>query len=503
MGKYFFEEDPACAETRQGIYRGRKNEKCYVWKGIRYAEAPAGDGRFGLPQEAAAFEGVREAYSFGNPAMQHPAGRITAGMSEDCLFLNIWSPKADGRKRPVMVYIHGGSFVKGAGSDPEYDGTILVSEGNVVLVTINYRLGAFGFLDFSALGDGFKPNCGLHDCTAALKWIKENIEAFGGDAGNITVFGQSAGAFIISALLTIKEASDCISKAILMSAGPTLFRTKEDAQNLAAQFMQVTGLDTAEKLKKVSAEELLAAQEKFKDHMKLGEGTFMAEVDGEFLKEYPVVSAKNGSLNPSVPVLMGTTREEMSFLYIKPIAKALDIETMFSAGVDREEPELQETVQEKYKRFGKRGPAIMMSDLIFKLGCTWFAEEASRYTDVWLYSFDYETAFMKVSGLHSFHFSDLPFVFGNYRHGYGRIIFLLTPFKKEARRISKMMRKDFLKFVRTGKLSWEKCSHDSLPAKCYNSSVSCRQLIDKDIRDLYKTTRYKKAAFGESDEGVF
>ena len=495
--------DVRLAKTEYGVYRGLRKADMVVWKGIPYAAAPEGERRFLPPEKPEPFSGIRDAVHFGHIAWQKPKGKDgRENMAEDCLFLNIWSPAADEKKRPVMVYIHGGSFVKGCGSDPEYDGENLVRAGDVVVVTLNYRLGILGFLDFSFLGEGFAPNCGLYDCTAALKWIAENISAFGGDPERITVFGQSAGAILISALLTVKEAQAVISRAILMSGGPTLFRTKKDGQALARRFMDYTGLDTAEKLKTVPAEILADWQERFKAHTRMGEGTYIPEVDGEFFREFPVIAAKCGLMDKNIPVLMGSTREELSCLYIKPVAKALDIETMFNAGVDREDPALAAEVQRKYTRFGRRGPAIMMSDLIFKVACTWLAEELGEEGNVWLYSFDYETRFMRVSGLHAFHFSDLPFVFANYREGMGKIVFLLTADMRKPREITKRMQADFLTFAKTGSLPWEKCGHGNVPARVYDRSIGKRQLIDPDIRELLSRTKYRAAAYGESEESV-
>ncbi|WP_047758283.1 carboxylesterase family protein, partial [Geobacillus sp. ZGt-1] len=191
-------------ETRYGRLRGVVNGSVFVWKGIPYAKAPVGERRFLPPEPPEAWDGVREATAFG-PVVMQPSDPIFSGLlgrmseppSEDGLYLNVWSPAADGKKRPVLVWIHGGAFLFGSGSSPWYDGTALAKHGDVVVVTINYRMNVFGFLH---LGDSFGEayaqagNLGILDQVAALRWVKENIAAFGGDPDNVTIFGESAGA---------------------------------------------------------------------------------------------------------------------------------------------------------------------------------------------------------------------------------------------------------------------------------------------------------------------
>lgn len=191
-------------ETRYGRLRGGANEGVFYWKGIPYAKAPVGERRFLPPEPPEAWDGVREATAFG-PVVMQPSDPIFSGLlgrmseppSEDGLYLNVWSPAADGKKRPVLVWIHGGAFLFGSGSSPWYDGTAFAKHGDVVVVTINYRMNVFGFLH---LGDSFGEayaqagNLGILDQVAALRWVKENIEAFGGDPDNVTIFGESAGA---------------------------------------------------------------------------------------------------------------------------------------------------------------------------------------------------------------------------------------------------------------------------------------------------------------------
>ena len=198
-------------ETRYGKIQGAQKEGILVWKGIPFAQPPLGSLRFRAPQPLEGWTGIREATQFGPISPQASSGSfgtLPGPMSEDCLTLNIWSSGADDARRPVMVWIHGGSFVTGAGSTPWYNGTSFAEHG-VVVVTINYRLGALGFLylaEYAGEEYATSGNNGLLDQIAALTWVRENIAAFGGDPDNVTIFGESAGAMSIGALLAMPAA---------------------------------------------------------------------------------------------------------------------------------------------------------------------------------------------------------------------------------------------------------------------------------------------------------
>ena len=487
-------QDQLTVKTTYGIIRGEEERGVCVWRGIPYAQAPMGALRFLHSRPPQPWTGVRETVCFGKTAPQKE--RRAEEYSEDCLFLNIWSPAADGKKRPVLFYIHGGSFAAGAGSDPEYNGVNLVHAGDCVVVTVNYRLGVLGFLDFSELGEEFEANCGLSDILSALAWCHDNIARFGGDPENITVFGQSAGAICISALITMKSAQPYIAKAIMMSSGPTLFVNHEEAVQLARQFMEYSGLRTKEALMTAPAELLVEKQKTFTSYCGLGSGTFTIEIDGKLVEKFPIPAVKNG-IDKKIPILMGTTREEMSFLFIKPVAKALEIDGIMNAGVSKEPEEIRTGIPPLYDRYGKRGRSMMMADLVFRLASAWFAESASPHTKTWMYSFDYETPAMRVSGLHAFHSSDIPFVFGNFKAGMAKLIFLFSPSKKGPREISRQMQQDFIRFAKTGELPWQPCRGADTPAKCYNKKITYRQIIESDIKEAYLRSEFRRRSFEE------
>src|SRR6266480_5949943 len=233
-------------ETRYGKVQGSEQGSLSVWKGIPFAQPPTGQRRFRAPQPPEPWTGVLDATKFGPMAPQvqeAPESMIGADraveqrpMSEDCLYLNIWSPGADQEKRPVMVYIHGGAFTLGSASDPWYDGTSFAATHNIVVVSLNYRLGILGFVylkDLAGADANYTGNCGLLDQIAALEWVRENIAAFGGDPDQVTVMGESAGAISIGTLLGMPAAHGLFQRAILQSGAGSDLTTRSRATNVA------------------------------------------------------------------------------------------------------------------------------------------------------------------------------------------------------------------------------------------------------------------------------
>ncbi|MCL2111795.1 MAG: carboxylesterase/lipase family protein [Clostridiales bacterium] len=491
-------------ETKYGTLRGEDAGGVSVWRGIPYASPPVGDLRFRKPEPPASWEGVRDALAFGPICPQSGSfrrrGRASVTeMSEDCLTLNIWSPAADGAKRPVLFYIHGGSFSDGAGSDKEYDGTGITRDGDIVLVTINYRLGALGFMDFSFLDDSFVPNCGFWDILAALRWVNENIEAFGGDPDNVTVCGQSAGGISVCILATMDEACGYLKRGIMMSGLPTLLHTREQAQKVARGFLEFMGISDADGLRAACDLDLAARQKEFALNHALGAATFAPCADGDLVVRYPIPAAKEGE-TCGVPMLIGTTREEMSIVFKKTLSRLVDISVLRKKGVQAELEEAKKRISAAYERYGRRGPAIMVSDYVFRMPSVWFAEAHSKSTCTWMYRFDYETFGMRMSGLHAFHSSDIPFLFGNFKVGLARYMLAFSPVKTGIRKVHKELRGDFLTFIKTGELPWEKCDGENTPAKCYALPSFFEQAVHPEVKDAYNGSEFKRRSLaGESN----
>lgn len=479
--------------------RGTREGNVLSWKGIPYAAPPAGKLRFRHAVPVEPWDGILEADEFGDSCPQVPGRSSRVGMSEDCLRLSVWAAESSRTDRPVLVFLHGGSFCKGSTAEPDLDGTKLSAAGDAVIVTLNYRLGALGFLDFSDFNPEFQANCGVSDVAEALRWIQKNIHAFGGDPHNVTLSGQSAGAIMTSMLPAMPDLEGLVQRAILMSAGPTLPFTKETARDVSRKFAQFMQVDAGE-LATMNALTLTARQAEFARACGLGAGTFMPEIDGTLIRDYPIAAASRGDAVP-VPLLVGTTREEMSFFFVKPVADYLDIRGIMDAGVDAEPEHVRSQIAGGYDRYGKRGPAVMISDLVFRMGSVWLAEAMSRLTDVWMYRFDFETFAMRISRLHAFHSSDIPFVFGNHSEGLAPLMFLFSPSKKRIRELTAEMQKDFLQFASEGSLPWPRCSGEDTPAKCYGRKTSTvQQAVDPDIKQRYTSSNFYRRSFrGESN----
>jgi para-nitrobenzyl esterase len=249
--------------TRYGDLRGNTGpDSTLAFKGIPYAAPPVGSNRFAAPQPPNAWTGVREAESYGPTAPKGVSKSPYASLipdllipGEDCLNLNVWTPDP-GACLPVMVWIHGGAFTTGAGSLPLYDGAHFASDG-VVLVTINYRLGADGFL----LLDRGTANLGLLDQTAALQWVRDNISTFGGDPGNVTVMGESAGAMAIGCLLAMPQAAGLFRRAILQSGAAQHVLSRPSAELITRELGAMLGVaPRAETIAEVPLPQLLEAQ---------------------------------------------------------------------------------------------------------------------------------------------------------------------------------------------------------------------------------------------------
>src|SRR5208337_2897092 len=325
-------------ETNCGKIRGIADNGVNVFKGVRYAESPEGEGRFAPPKKLQPWTGVRDAFAFGLPPalLKLFAGRELPPMSENCLVLNVWTPAVnDGRKRPVMFWCHGGAFISGSGDSPWYEGTNLCRKGDVVVVTINHRLGAFGYLHLGEFGGeefAASGNAGMLDIVAALKWVRDNIAAFGGDAGNVTIFGESGGGAKVSVLLAMPAAHGLFHKAIMQSGPAVQMASREDATATARRVLAELGLGESQlgELRRVSADQLNKAQNavvrnvsmmSFANRRRMG---FNPVVDGKYLPGGPFEPVAP-AISANVPLMIGTNKDEMTLFFgLAPWLDGLD-----------------------------------------------------------------------------------------------------------------------------------------------------------------------------------
>jgi para-nitrobenzyl esterase len=315
-------ESSAIVETTLGRLQGVIDNTVYVWKGIAFAKPPIGELRFSAPRPPDAWTGVRDATRFGASCIQLPFfSSLDAPIvgSEDCLTLNVWSPAPDEKRRPVLVWIHGGGWVMGSGAT--YDGSLLAARGDVVVVTLNYRLGPWGFLylqDIDGQSVSDSANAGVLDIVAALRWVASNIAQFGGDAQNITLAGQSAGGMLVGTLLALPAARGLFHRAIALSGAARNVRNREIATEIAEELLRRVGLPRSRvnDLRGVSAEQLYRAGAQIlaeSANEVLDVEPFLPVIDAAVLPVHPTRAIADGA-SREVPLLVLTARDEMTIM---------------------------------------------------------------------------------------------------------------------------------------------------------------------------------------------
>ncbi|MFB7842715.1 carboxylesterase/lipase family protein [Microbacterium sp. NPDC056052] len=410
------------AETGLGRVRGVALEDGLVFRGIRYARDPLGDLRFAPPAEPEPWSAVRSAEEFG-PAVPQTIDlgrREMFGLPDyvtsevGSLTLNVWTPAVDDARRPVLVWIHGGAFSWGSGSDPVYDGHRLSTRRDVVVVTINYRLGALGFLALPGVpGSG---NVGLLDQLAALRWVRRNIAGFGGDSDNVTIFGQSAGAVSIAAHLAAPPSRGLFHRAIMQSGSGEMVLSAEEASTRAAEFARLLGTvpEDLERLRTIPVEDLLTAQERFDAIMEeRGElAAFLPVIDGMLLSERPLDAVSAGRGAP-VPLLLGSTRDEARlFTELLPGPEPSE-EDLLALLSDHRDPT---AARSGYAALDERTAprdlfAAILGDRLFAAPTERLAVAHARAGHpTWRYEFRYRSP-IRDGALGACHSLDIPFVF--------------------------------------------------------------------------------------------
>ncbi len=417
--------------TTLGALAGDTDDGCLVFRGVPFAQPPVGERRWRPPEPLPAWTGVREASEFSASAMQRRLpgdvgdliGIPAQTQSEDCLYLNIWTPACDDRKRAVLVWIHGGGNVVGSGTQPRIDGKHLALTGDVVVVTLNYRLGLFGWLHAPILGA--YGNEGLLDQTAALFWVRREIAAFGGDPDNVTVFGQSAGGFDIAHLMAMPAATGAFDKAIPMSGSLIETITKVDARAVAEKFLlRFGGWDDPARMRQVDANDLLDYQVELSGGG-LGGARFGPVADGYALGLDAETRIGAGIQTKGMPLLIGHTKDEFNlFSSTSPDANAMsDNDLLAAATAPFGAMRAAEGVDCYQRARDARGdPAdhrsvwnAIMTDSMFRIPAVRTAEAQGRHTpEVWSYRFDYPSPAYD-GRLGACHSLDIPFIWGTYQ----------------------------------------------------------------------------------------
>ena len=416
-----FAADNCTVKTRYGTFNGFVDERgVKTWLGIPYTQPPIGKLRWQAPQPLKPTNKTFDAKKFGASALQEYDELEEASknvQSEDCLTLNIWT-RGKKKNLPVMVFIHGGAFQSGGSSDPLYNGSNLAAANDVVIVTINYRLHVFGFVNFGAIDSSFEDSgyLGIKDQVAALQWVKENIAEFGGNPDNVTIFGESAGAVSVMLLMVIPSAKNLFQKAIPQSANSYMHSTPDNFQ-VAELYMDFGGAKNMRDMMKKSSAELAQLFEKIKS-ARIAESVmdYLPICDGKFIPREPFKALKTGDAR-GIKFLTGTTADEWHYWFL---LHGENFFKMFRDDPKKISPVMMKynlrTPEEIYRAWLKNRPdteenfAEFVNQADWRVGQELSAEYQSNFDDVYYYLFSQPSSDEKLRSCHAI---DLPFTFNN------------------------------------------------------------------------------------------
>jgi len=490
-------ENVAVTDTESGKVRGYIEDDIYTYKGIPYAQAE----RFMPPVKAEPWEGVRSSTTYGPVAplvtpttlvqdepefvFDHDWGYT----NEDCLRINIWTPSIDDEeKRPVLFWIHGGGFTAGSSQElPSYDGKNLSKKGDVVVVSINHRLNVLGFLDLSAYDEKYKhsANSSILDMVAALEWVRDNIENFGGDPNNVMIFGQSGGGAKVNTLMAMPKARGLFHKAVNQSGSFRMgILEKEDTSAIGAEVLAQLGLnaDQVDSLQNIPFEKLAAAgtsalkkvEEKMKAEVKpvMGFGLgWGPSVDGEDLP-YQLFSKEAFELSKDIPLLIGTTKNEFAPFANMRFAKASEEEILTHIKEQWKEKadDYIQAVQKAYP--DDTSPKDLINvDTMFRPGAVAQANDKSSLVGgapVYMYIFDWQSPVFD-GKYKSVHCMEIPFVFDNVARANH-----MTGGGQEAHELADKVSLAWINFAKSGNPN-----HSGLPEwPAYNSTNTATMHFD-------------------------
>ena len=503
----------AVATVGQGQIAGYSENGVYIYKGIPYAKA----ARFMAPEAPEAWQGVRSCRNYGptcpqgvrqgwqNDEIAFAFNWDDGYPGEDCLRANVWTPArgADGGRRPVMVWLHGGGFAAGSGQElPGYDGASLARKGDVVVVTLNHRLNVLGFLDLSDFGPEYavSGNAGLLDLVAALNWVRDNAEAFGGDPGNVTIFGQSGGGGKVSTLCATPAAKGLFHKAVVQSGSTLSTMTSEMSRRIGRETVRQLGLTAGNigEISKIPYEKLLAAGtaavETVRKQAEAENGTggafifgWAPTVDGAVLPRQPFADGAPEQ-SRDIPMMIGTTRCEFSPSTYVPMFRNADTE--MAVGFLRQRYG-QEGADRIIAAYAKAYPGYRPVDLIdFD---TSFRPNAVRQADikaaqggapVYMYLFTWESPVLD-GALRSTHCMEIPFVFAN-----AKIHASMTGGGAQAETLAGRMSDAWIAFARTGNPNtpslphWPAYTPDQRATMFFDNDCEVRNGHDRELLDV-------------------
>ena len=410
-------------KTEYGSFTGITDDAGIdIFKGIPYAEQPVGKKRWLPAEPLQKSDSEYECLDFGSTAVQGVDEVEEASLfpqGEDCLTLNIWNRYADGKKlKPVMVFIHGGSYMAGGTTDPMYDGYNFAADNDVVMVTINYRLNLLGFVSFVEIGGPkYKDSgyLGILDQVTALEWIRDNIEYFGGDPSNVTIFGESCGGGSVSLLMTVPRAKGLFNKVIAQSGSLILRKSTDLARRIGSDYMKKMNCRSMEDLLKLSTSQIQDSIDEFQLDYGFKSGIMFApEANDECIPRDPFAALESGCAG-DVKLIIGTNADEWNYwkLYFDDFDSKMPAflaDQLFVMGVVLH---YEGEIAEQYLRYRtEKGMTenniAFTNEALFRIPAIKMAEIQSRFNDTWMYYFTWKSA---IPGLGACHAIELPFIF--------------------------------------------------------------------------------------------
>lgn len=507
----------ATVTTAYGEITGIQRADHVEFRGIPFAEQPIGVQRFKATQSLLPGDDPVRAERFADAAPQEELPMFSISqMSEDCLYLNIWTPACDNKNRPVMVWIHGGGYQTGSGSQLIYQGNNLAVRGDVVVVTLNYRLGALGFLYLNDLVPEqyqVSANNGLLDQIEALKWVKQNIAQFGGNPADITLFGESAGAMSIAALLACPSAQGLFQRAILQSGSADQVLTRDEATRIAHRFLEVTDINPAkpDKLWQLTPAQIVKAQRECL-RMNFNRGRYAQQVlqtgmtlapviDGTVLTQSPLRVLEQGEAS-HVPLLISYTRDEWNLFLKMPGADKIIVSD--NPGCNTK-PDLIKQCEKRLPGMGERAANLyekivrernataqyteifgaFESDRVFRIPALRMAELQSKHTSaVYMAQFNWDKGLLGAC-----HASDIPFVFGCADNGVGQF---LSGGGDGARKLGDIVQGCWIAFARSGNPAtdrvgaWPAFDANNPAVMCFDETTSLQKDLLKQELQLWE-----------------
>jgi len=479
--------DNIVVKTEAGKVSGQLVNGIAIFKNIPFAAPPVGNLRFAAPVKPVPWDGIRDAIKSG-PTTPFPLpkegdidDKPTLGngwiKGDDYLTANVWTPDTNANRLPVMIYIYGGAFVLGASDVPLFDGTNFAKRG-VVMVSFNYRLGIEGFIKIK----GVPTNIGIRDQIAALKWVQDNISGFGGDPGNVTIFGESAGAISVGILLTSPAAKGLFKRAIMQSGSGQAVFSGEQADRIADQYAKTLNIkNSRDAYMKFTPMELLASQPKVTPKMvnletedfpdpSGGVSLFLPVIDGDIIPDIPLINARNGA-GADYDLLIGYNTDEMNYFLVPAgLIKKIKSNFILTLAVKKIHPAPSALIAVYKKAYPEKKPGELFSAILTaynaQVPAIRFANEHSLKGKTYMYEFAWPSSV--AGGIYgAYHGLEIPFVFNNLDIVTGENG-MLGP-KGGPLELGNKMQDAWVEFAKTGSPGWD----------AYNTTDRKTMLINK------------------------